>query len=297
MINYASVIYKGSILGAGSVLLSHLSKNNILSKVENVNDNILRKDQFLDTTILLPTLNEEWMIEKTLQSIKNQNIYRLHPEKFEILIVDSESEDNTIQIAKNYVNKIISLPERNLVKARTIGVEQSRGDIIVFIDADTIYPINWLNTMLKHYNNHSEFVIAVSGPEIHPTTDCSMIRNIFEPILVNFNIKRSTEMIGHNSSCYKWAFYSVNGFDVSFNYNIKSGRDTSIVMEENFANKLKTIGTFVYDNYLVVYDYGLIRRHSFNNRKKLCNKDISKISDENKYLCRYWDEREKGIRF
>jgi len=45
------------------------------------------------------------MIERTLQSIKNQNIYRLHPEKFELLIVDSESQDNTIQIVTQYTNR------------------------------------------------------------------------------------------------------------------------------------------------------------------------------------------------
>jgi glycosyltransferase involved in cell wall biosynthesis len=297
MINIASIIGKGAILGVGVAISSKISRNDLFSKVENRNDTILHQNQFPKTTLILPTLNEEWMIDKTLQSIKNQNIYLLHPEKFELLVVDSESQDNTIQIASQYVDKIIIFPERDLVKARTVGIEHAKGDIIVFIDADTIYPINWLNSMLKHYSsgNCANPVIAVSGPEFHPNYDIT--RDIFEPILINLYIKRNNEMIGHNSSCYKWAFNAINGFEVPFNYDIKSSRDTQIVLETYFAKKLKNIGNYVYDKRLIVNDYGLIRRNKFTDRKKLCNKNDIYISDEDRYLCQYWDERDKGIRF
>jgi glycosyltransferase involved in cell wall biosynthesis len=311
MVNITSIIGKATILGAGIALSSTISRDDLFSKVENRNDTILHQNQFPTTTLILPTLNEEWMIERTLQSIKNQNIYLLHPEKFELLIVDSESQDNTIQIASQYVDKIIILPERDLVRARTIGIEHSKGDIIVFIDADTLYPINWLNTMLKHYSyeqqlkttadccqlssNSTNPVIAVSGPEFHPNYDIT--RDIFEPILINLRIKRSNEMIGHNSSCYKWAFYAINGFDVPFNYDIKSSKDTQIVLETYFAKKLRSIGNYVYDKRLIVNDYGLTRRNKFADRKKLCNKNDTYMSDEERYLCQYWDERDKGIRF
>lgn len=304
MVNIASIISNGAILGAGIALSSTISRDDLFSKVENRNDTILHQNQFPKTTLILPTLNEEWMIEKTLQSIKNQNIYQLHPEKFELLLVDSESQDNTIQIASQYVDKIIILPERDLVRARTIGIEHSKGDIIVFIDADTLYPTNWLNTMLKHYSydqrqkqssNSNNPVIAVSGPEFHPNYDVT--RDIFEPILINLCIKRSNEMIGHNSSCYKWAFDAINGFDVPFNYDIKSSKDTQIVLETYFAKKLRSIGNYVYDKRLIVNDYGLTRRNKFTDRKKLCNKNDTYISDEDRYLCQYWNERDKGIRF
>lgn len=295
MTNIASIIGKGTILGTGIIISSMISRDDLFSKVENRNDTILQQNQFPKTTLILPTLNEEWMIEKTLQSIKNQNIYQLHPEKFELLIIDSESEDNTIQIAAPYVDNIITLPERNLVKARTIGIEYSKGDIIVFIDADTLYPINWLNTMLKHYSNSTNPVIAVSGPEFHPNYDIT--RDIFEPILINLYIKRSNEMIGHNSSCYKWAFYAVNGFDVPFNYDIKSSKDTQMVLETYFAKKLKSIGNYVYDKRLIVNDYGLIRRNKFSDRKRLCKKNDTNMADEDRYLCQYWYERDKGVRF
>lgn len=283
-----------------SLALSVASKSHLLGKVENKDDTILQSDQFANTTILLPTLNEEWFVEKTLQSIKNQNIYQLYPEKFEILVIDSDSEDNTVEIAKNYVDKIITMEERNLVKARTVAIENAKGDLIVFIDADTIYPANWLNSMLKHYYDDYQ-VIAVSGPEFHPGVH--VLVDIYEPILIWLLapliqiIGRGTTnpMIGHNSSCYKWAFNMVNGFDVAFEYDTKSSKDTQIVLERFFTKKLKTVGKYIFDPQLTVYDYGGKRRLLYKNRKRFCNND--KLIEENKYVCRYWNEIENKIRF
>lgn len=288
-----NLLQKSLLIGVGSLGFSTMSKNNLTDKVENKKDFLLNKEQFPYTTILLPTLNEEWMIEKTLQSIINQNIYVQYPEKFELLIVDSESTDNTLNIARRYLtnkDKILSLPVRDLVIARTYGIANSLGELIVFIDADTIYPINWLNYMLKQYY-YDKSLIAISGPEIHPNT--GKIREIFEPILINTGIKKNNEMIGHNASCYKWAFNAINGFEVSFKYDIHSSEDTQIVLERNFANKLKTIGKYKYDTQLLVFDYGLLRRIWYNDRQNICKT----MNTDNKYLCAYWNEREKGIRF
>lgn len=290
-----SLIDKVATSLAGSLIASGISHRYLVSKTENTRDTTLQSDQFPNITILLPTLNEEWMIEKTLQSIKNQNIYRLYPERFEILLVDSNSEDNTVEIAKNYADKIILMEERNLISARTIGVNQSRGDLIVFIDADTIYPINWLNSMLKHYLDYQ--VIAVSGLELHP--NFNILVNIFEPIAftlaTSLGAKLISPMIGHNSSCYKYAFNLVEGFSVPFEYDIKNEFDTQKVLEIYFAEKLKKVGKYIYDPQLIVYDYGGKRRVFYNNRKQLYNK--TNLTEEEKYLSKYWKERESRTRF
>lgn len=289
------------ILGTyGTILSAGISKSYLLSKVNNRFDNIIEKDQFPNVTILLPTLNEEWFMENTLKSIKSQNIYEKYGnKKFEILVVDSVSEDNTINIAKKYVDKIISMKERNLVKARTLGVNRSRGDIIVFIDADCLYPVNWLNYMLKYYVRDKN-IVAVSGTELHPGVN--KIVDIFEPIstaaLNNLGHLTTNPMIGHNSSCYKWAFNDIGGFDVPFDYDIKSSKDTQLVLEKNFAEKFKSVGKYVFDPILIVYDFGGRRRFLYGNRKNMCKFDINKkISENNKYICKYWNERENKIRF
>lgn len=280
----------------GSILASVISKKYLTDKVEHNKDTILTEYQFPNTTILLPTLNEEWMVEKTLQSVKNQNIYKLYPNRIEILVIDSDSEDKTLEIAKNYANRIITNVERNIVTARSTGIENSRGDLIVFTDADTVYPHNWLNSMLKHYFQDPE-IIAVSGQEFHHgiNTIVDLYEPLFTDIVTSIGGQISMPMIGHNSSVYKWAYNMVEGFSVPFEYNAKNDTDTQMVLEKHFTEKLKTVGKYIYDPRLIAYDYGGTRRVFYERRKYLSNKE--NLTRDEMYLLKYWKERELGIRF
>lgn len=82
-------------------------------------------------TVIIPTKNEEKNIGRCLKSIKRQkgNI------NTEIILVDNFSHDKTVELAKPYVDKIITAgPERST--QRNIGARAARGDWLLFLDAD-----------------------------------------------------------------------------------------------------------------------------------------------------------------
>ncbi|MHA1270206.1 MAG: glycosyltransferase family 2 protein [Candidatus Helarchaeota archaeon] len=95
-------------------------------------------------SVIIPTFNEEDNIKETLISIKRQicNI------KYEVVVADGQSNDNTVKIAKKYSDVIIS-PKRGKAFQLNYVVPRTSGDILVFLDADTIVPINFLQ---KIYN-------------------------------------------------------------------------------------------------------------------------------------------------
>jgi len=62
-------------------------------------------------SVIVPTLNEEKYLEKTLLSIKAQTIKT----PYEIIVSDGNSKDNTIKIAKKYVNKMVVKPKKKVV--------------------------------------------------------------------------------------------------------------------------------------------------------------------------------------
>lgn len=95
-------------------------------------------------SVIVPAYNEEKYIEDTLISIKN-NTYK----NKEIIIVANGCSDNTVNIAKNYSDKIIEINEKNVSKARNIGAENATGDILIFIDADTVLKKNVLSKIIK----------------------------------------------------------------------------------------------------------------------------------------------------
>jgi len=84
-------------------------------------------------SIIIPALNEEALIEKTLVSLKEQ-----HYRPIEIIVaVDSRSVDKTFQIAQNYADKVVCVSGEGASAVRNSGAKVARGEYLMFLDADT----------------------------------------------------------------------------------------------------------------------------------------------------------------
>lgn len=93
-------------------------------------------------SIIIPTLNESEFIKKTLDAVVSNKFYSLLPE---IIVVDSGSSDNTLDIVSGYGTKIISYNQSESGKYELLnrGAEESTGEILLFLDADTLLPKNY----------------------------------------------------------------------------------------------------------------------------------------------------------
>ena len=89
-------------------------------------------------SVIIGTYNGEAFIEKAIQSIINQTI---SPDKYELIIVDDASTDNTTIIIDNYAKmypnqiKVIKKSVNSSVakdSPRNIGVENATGEYIMF---------------------------------------------------------------------------------------------------------------------------------------------------------------------
>jgi glycosyltransferase involved in cell wall biosynthesis len=101
----------------------------------------------MKVSLILVSKDEEKHLPKFLSSLKKQT---RKPD--EIILVDSSS-DKTPKIMKPYVDKIITVEPRGCCRARIIGINKSRGDIIVFADIDSILYPNWLEELVKPFSN------------------------------------------------------------------------------------------------------------------------------------------------
>jgi len=84
-------------------------------------------------SIIIPAYNEENYLPATLDAI---NAARTNDT--EVIVVDNQSTDATRDIAGTRGAKIITEPERNIGKVRNTGAYFASGDLLVFIDADSI---------------------------------------------------------------------------------------------------------------------------------------------------------------
>jgi glycosyltransferase involved in cell wall biosynthesis len=100
-------------------------------------------------SIIIPALNEEKMIGRCLESLTR---LAFASDRFEVLVVDNGSRDNTLIIAdafKDRLNlKILQQPGVRISALRNLGARAALGDMLAFLDADCLAPADWLDRIL-----------------------------------------------------------------------------------------------------------------------------------------------------
>tara|TARA_B100000953_G_scaffold272954_1_gene244732 strand:- start:773 stop:1438 length:666 start_codon:yes stop_codon:yes gene_type:complete len=100
-------------------------------------------------SIIIPTKNEKKSICNTLS-----NLQILRKKKIcEIILVDGESDDETINISKPYVDRILSAPP-NRSRQQNLGASIAQGEMLLFLHADTYISSK---VLLKFYENHKNY--------------------------------------------------------------------------------------------------------------------------------------------
>lgn len=116
-------------------------------------------DKAQAVSIVIPVYNEEGHIKDCLDSIAAQTI-----KPFEVIVVDNNSTDASIDIARKYpFVKIITEQKQGVRHARTRGFDAAQGGLIGRIDADTVLPVNWLERIQKFYSHKSNQNKALTG--------------------------------------------------------------------------------------------------------------------------------------
>ena len=98
-------------------------------------------------TVIVPCLNEERFIAACLESII-QNDYP--KDKLEILVVDGYSKDKTREIIKNFPVRVLDNPKVTTPAAMNIGIKNAKGDIIIKMDAHSVYEKDYISKCVKH---------------------------------------------------------------------------------------------------------------------------------------------------
>ena len=129
----------------------------------------MEEDFGMKTSIIVPTYNESNVIAFKL---RNLSIQEYPKELAEIIVVDSKSDDGTVEIvrsfAKEHPEMKIEVLEENERKGKSAALNAAlkhcSGDIIVISDADCFWPSDLLHRALPFLSDPG--VGAVSGPKI-----------------------------------------------------------------------------------------------------------------------------------
>lgn len=105
-------------------------------------------------SVIIPMLNEEKYIEDCINSLICQTFSK---HKMEWLLIDGDSEDNTVDICRKYENdypiRILQNHDRKTTYALNLGIKESIGKYIIRMDAHALYDENYIEKCVYFLEN------------------------------------------------------------------------------------------------------------------------------------------------
>lgn len=118
----------------------------------------------IDISIIIPLYNKENYIIDTLKSVFYQDA-----KNWECIIVDDGSTDDSLKVVNHFCNshsgnwKIVSVLNGGQAKARNIGIRESSGKYLAFLDADDLWVTNKLSKQFKYLEANPNVMGVLSG--------------------------------------------------------------------------------------------------------------------------------------
>jgi glycosyltransferase involved in cell wall biosynthesis len=154
-------------------------------------------------SVIIPAHNEEDYLAATLDALNRQD----YP-NCEIVVVANGCTDRTVEVAQEKCQRLVTLEAKGLGVSRNLGARMATGDLLVFLDADTILEPHALRIIAE------EFTARHAGGTLKGQPDSNRFAYRVIYGLKNF-IHRFVVRNGSSGViiCWKKQFASVGGFD------------------------------------------------------------------------------------
>lgn len=170
----------------------------------------------MKVSIITVVWNNKETIKEAIESVLNQTY-----QDIEYILVDGASTDGTLDIVKNYgnkINKLISEPDKGIYDGLNKGVNIATGDIICFLHSDDFYANkDIINKVVNEFKNDN-LLDGVYGDLIYtPKNDTQKVLRYWKSKEFKSDILKKGWMPAHPTLFLKREVYMQYGkFDLSF---------------------------------------------------------------------------------
>lgn len=191
-------------------------------------------------SLVIPAYNEEAYLPACLDAV-TQNVAG---KTIEVIVVDNNSTDGTKQVIARYpAVTYIFEPQKGITRARQRGFLESAGDILAFVDADTLPPPGWIDQIWEQFGADKNLA-CLSGP--YSFYDLSGFRNKVSTgwfvVARPFSAITGYLMVGGNFAIRRDVLERMGGFDSSIEFY---GEDVDIAKRAAKEGKVRFSSRFV----------------------------------------------------
>lgn len=239
-------------------------------------------------SVVIPLYNKEKQIAYTLQSVFEQTF-----QDFEIVVVDDGSTDNSVEEVEKFDDsriRLIHQTNAGVSAARNRGIEEARGELIAFLDADDEWMPEYLATQYGLYQKYPECSVYACNYEFRDSegkVTPTIIRKLpFEGedgVLSNYFEVASCS---HPPICSisimvkKTAIQAIGGFPLG----IKSGEDlltwARLAVSGVIAYSRKSLAMFIRDEGLFNKDQQL----RVPEKEDIVGQELKKLYNINRHI-------------
>jgi glycosyltransferase involved in cell wall biosynthesis len=164
-------------------------------------------------SVIIPTLNEEELLPILLSDLQKQTLQPL-----EIIIIDAFSNDKTTLIANDFPNTVVRQFGPGVGKQRKYGGDLAKGDVLVFLDADTRMNENFLNDCVSIMEKRN---LHIACPFYIPLNSNIVVHGIFWYVNIIFLLLQKILPSGAGPCIFvtKETFIKSGGFDPEMKFD------------------------------------------------------------------------------
>jgi len=215
--------------------------------------------------MIIPTYQEEEYIKETLVHLaRAKSVGESKGIESEILVVDS-GHDKTLKLARPISDKVFKFRERGVSKARNFGASKASGDILLFIDADVIVPMDVLEEVIRTFEDKA--VVAAISRVVprrfgsHSLSASKRLFYLFDDIFIKNCVKHNFLLRFYNRgdvlAVRRDSFFKTEGFDEK----LATMEITELILKLSEVGRIALLNTTVYESVRRLKQWGILKSY------------------------------------
>jgi glycosyltransferase involved in cell wall biosynthesis len=197
-------------------------------------------------SFVVPAHNEAELIGRTLAALHQAGRGSGGP--YEIIVADDASTDGTGALARDHGARVVAVNFRRIAATRNAGARQAAGELLFFVDADTVVPARAVRGAVRALRGGA----VGGGAAVRFDGPVPLYAAVLERVVLPLLLPLLKMAPGCFLFCTRRAYLAAGGFDETLAWS----------EEVAFANRLKRRGRFVMLREHVITSARKLRAHS-----------------------------------